>query len=230
MVDDLKERRKRRLVENHGKLYADSLLIEFEKPLLARRLRQVLRGFRKADILKIRPALIDTALCDIARIAECVSGILELKDNAMSVAEVENGRTIRGICNSPTYERIQALFEATGSHAVNEKGVRGLIFLAICTIALLYDREADRSVKLWFDASDDRFILYINPKNGIDESLDPSIKAMILARTLGVQLEITDENKGIPCYKLVASAIGEFLYEVRKLDGEDSESEYSEDF
>ena len=119
--------------------------------------------------------------------------------------------------------------ESVDCHAFNENTVRGLFFLTIVTRAVLYDREAERSVKLWFDAVDDRFILYVNPKNGIDESLDPSIKAMVLARTLGVQLEVTDENEGLTCYKLVASAIGEFLYEVRKLDEDDTENESTEE-
>ena len=230
MVDDFKVRRKRRISKNYGDLYVGSCMSEREKPMLARRLRQVLRGFRKADIIKLRPTLMDTSLCDIALISEHASTVLEMEDNVQSVVIEENCRTIRGVHSSPTYERIQALFEAMGGIAVNENTARGLIFLAICTRALLYDREAERAVKLWFDALEDRFILYINPENGIDESLDPCIKAMVLARTLGVQLEITDENKGIICYKLVASSIGEFLYEVRKLDGEEAEAEYSEEF
>ena len=229
MVDDLTERRKRSLTENFGNLYADSILLESEKPLLARRLRQVMRGFRKADIIKLRPTLMDTSLCDIALISEHASAVLEMEDNVQSVVLGENCRTMRGVHSSPTYERIQTLYESVDCHAFNENTARGLIFLAICTRAVLYDREAERSVKLWFDAVDDRFILYVNPKNGIDESLDPSIKAMVLARTLGVQLEVTDENEGITCYKLVASAIGEFLYEVRKLDEDDTENESTEE-
>ena len=229
MVDDLKVRRKRRISKNYGDLYVGSCMSEREKPMLARRLRQVLRGFRKADIIKLRPTLMDTSLCDIVLISEHASAVLEMEDNVQSVVLEENCRTMRGVHSSPTYERIQALFEAMGGIAVNENTVRGLIFLAICTRALLYDREAERAVKLWFDALEDHFILYINPENGIDESLDPSIKAMVLARTLGVQLEVTDENEGITCYKLVASAIGEFLYEVRKLDEDDTENESTEE-
>ena len=227
MVDDLTERRKRRLTENFGNLYADSILLESEKPLLTRRLRQVMRGFRRSDVMKLRPALIDTPLCDIKQIDRCVNELLE--SEGVPIRASGKDRTISDIHRTSTYERIQALYESVDCHAFNENTVRGLFFLTIVTRAVLYDREADRSVKLWFDAVDDRFILYVNPKNGIDESLDPSIKAMVLARTLGVQLEVTDENEGITCYKLVASAIGEFLYEVRKLDEDDTENESTEE-
>ena len=227
MVDDLTEQRKRRLTENFGNLYADSILLESEKPLLARRLRQVMRGFRRSDVMKLRPALIDTPLCDIKQIDRCANELLE--SEGVLVRASGKDRTISGIHRTSTYERIQALYESVDCHAFNENTVRGLFFLTIVTRAVLYDREAERSVKLWFDAVDDRFILYVNPKNGIDESLDPSIKVMVLARTLGVQLEVTDENEGITCYKLVASAIGEFLYEVRKLDEDDTENESTEE-
>ena len=227
MVDDLTEQRKRRLTENFGNLYADSILLESEKPLLTRRLRQVMRGFRRSDVMKLRPALIDTPLCDIKQIDRCANELLE--SEGVLVRASGKDRTISGIHRTSTYERIQALYESVDCHAFNENTVRGLFFLTIVTRAVLYDREAERSVKLWFDAVDDRFILYVNPKNGIDESLDPSIKVMVLARTLGVQLEVTDENEGITCYKLVASAIGEFLYEVRKLDEDDTENESTEE-
>ena len=227
MVDDLTERRKRKLTENFGNLYADSILLESEKPLLARRLRQVMRGFRRSDVMKLRPALIDTPLCDIKQIDRCANELLE--SEGVLVRASGKDRTISGIHRTSTYERIQALYESVDCHAFNENTVRGLFFLTIVTRAVLYDREAERAVKLWFDAVDDRFILYVNPKNGIDESLDPSIKVMVLARTLGVQLEVTDENEGITCYKLVASAIGEFLYEVRKLDEDDTENESTEE-
>ena len=228
MVVDLNEQRRRRISKNFGNLYAESLLLETEKPLLYRRLRQVMRGFRKSDIPKIHAASIDTPLCDIDRISEQAAEVLELEDELMPASKAVNELTIRDMHISPTYERIQALYKVIEIHPFNKKTVRGLIFLTVCTRAVLYDREAVRSVKLWFDTVDDRFILYVTPKNGIDESLDPSIKAMVLARTLGVQLEVTDENQGVPCYKLVASSIGEFLYEVRKLDGEEAEAEYSE--
>ena len=202
--------------EDYSDLYLGTALLENEKPLLMRRLKRVLRGFNEKDIIKVRPALAGSRHCDVNAITEQILDIMDMKSNEVVPKEKLNKKSIWFLPRTPTFVTLKELIEASEKYTASPMGVRALVFLSLITRALLYDHELNKQFRIWADITDDDITVFINPGKDIDKSIDPNIKSMILARTLGVELSIERCSNGESCYRMTVSRYGEYLYDVRR--------------
>lgn len=213
MLDISEKLTKRNERKAHGDRFSDSTFIDVEIPLLERRLKRVLRGFKNKDVIKMRPRWNGTGQCTVEKITEWARAFLCLDADVLFQRLDENTVTLRSARYTDHFGRLSSLVEAFTTVGADTLTERAVTLLTVIVGELLQDRDSCGKTEFSVEVTDELIFLYVYPEKNIDA--DPSIGSIILARTLGVELETVRGENGASCYKLTASRLGEYLYEVR---------------
>lgn len=216
MAGELLKPKVRKKADGYSGLYLGLTVKENEKPLLARRLRRVLRGFNEKDIVKVRNVKEGDPQYDLKSITEQIASELDLLPDQLGSSDWDR----LSIQSSKTFKKLKAFIEDTINTEVSDSDLRAIALLTLITLALLNDREPSNKTVLLPEIADDVLTLYVTPDHVIDRAIHPNIKSIIISRTVGAELAFVSDDRGTLCYKLTVSRRGEYLYEVRRASQE----------
>jgi len=197
------------------------LISENESALLYRRLCRVLRGFKKESAPRLFP--VSGIDYDIEDIRDQILNALNLNsryidsgDNMQSAYDLALFKRIKSIIENTVGIIADNIAESSEDAALHDLTELAILFLTLISHAILEDCGKMEGSRIYAKLIDDRIILYINPVLSMNELPPMSIRAIILARTVGAELYPSCDDDGMPCFKIEVSRHGEYLYEIRR--------------